>query len=77
MFVHDVNLFVTVQLLDETPAVLSLSKLCEDHGYSCEWVKRSKVTIDQRRIISYLLSFQGYPPILNTVRLQHRYHKTR
>ena len=38
MFVHDLNLFVTVQLLDETLAVLSLGKLCEDHGYSYEWV---------------------------------------
>ena len=37
-YVHDLGLFVTVQPLDETPAVLSLGKLCEDHGYSCEWV---------------------------------------
>ena len=34
IYVHDLGLFVTVQLLDETPAVLSLGKLCEDHGYS-------------------------------------------
>ena len=31
MDVHDLGLFVTVQLLDETPAFLSLGKLCEDH----------------------------------------------
>ena len=37
VFVHDLNLFVTVPLLEETPAVLSLGKLCKDHGYSCEW----------------------------------------
>ena len=36
IYVHDLGLFVTVQLLDETPAVLSLGKLCEDHGYSYE-----------------------------------------
>ena len=34
VFVHDLNLIVTVQLLGETLAVLSLGKLCEDHGYS-------------------------------------------
>ena len=28
VFVHDLDLFVTVQLLDETPAVLSLHKFC-------------------------------------------------
>ena len=42
IFVHDLNLFVTVQLLDETPAVLSFGKLCEDHGYSYEWVSGQK-----------------------------------
>ena len=31
VFVHDLNLFVTVQKLDNTPAVPSLGKLCEDH----------------------------------------------
>ena len=34
VYVHDLNLFVTVQLLEETLAVQSLEKLCEDHGYS-------------------------------------------
>ena len=38
VFVHDLNLFVTVQLLEETPEVLSLEKLCEHHGYSYECV---------------------------------------
>ena len=36
--VYDLDLFVTVQILDDTPAVLSLGQLCEDHGYSYEWV---------------------------------------
>ena len=38
VFVHDLDLFVTVQLLGETPVVLSLGKLCSEHGYSYEWV---------------------------------------
>ena len=42
VFVHDLNLFVTVQLLDETPAVLSQGKLCKDHGYSYEWISGQK-----------------------------------
>ena len=36
--VLDLNQFVAVQLLEETRAVLSLGKLCKDHGYSHEWV---------------------------------------
>ena len=34
VFVHDLKLFVTVQLHEETPAVLSLGKVCQDHRYS-------------------------------------------
>ena len=40
--VHDLNLFVTLQLLEETPAVLLLGKIFEDHGYSYEWVSGQK-----------------------------------
>ena len=40
--VHDLNLLVTVQLPEETLAVLSLAKLCEDHGCSIEWVSGHK-----------------------------------
>ena len=84
MFVHDLNLFVTVQLLNETPAVLSLGKLCEDHGYSYEWVsgQKPRLTKDGKTVISKTDKFvplvvPGLSPILKAVRLQHRYHRTR
>ena len=35
--VKDLDMFVTVQLLEETPAVVFLEKLCEENGYSYEW----------------------------------------
>ena len=35
--VGDLDLFVTGQFLNDTPPVLSLGKLCEDHGYVNEW----------------------------------------
>ena len=35
-------MFLTVKILEDTPAVLSLGKLCEDHGYSDEWTKGQK-----------------------------------
>ena len=31
VYVHDLGLFISVQLLHDTPAVLSLRKLCEEH----------------------------------------------
>ena len=37
VYVKDHDLFVTVQVLDETPAVLSLGMLCSEHDCSYEW----------------------------------------
>ena len=39
VYVCDFDLFVTVQLLEDTPPVLSFGKLCEDHGRSYEWME--------------------------------------
>ena len=53
VFVHDLDRIVTVQLLEDTPAVLSLGKLCEEHGYSCEWARGQKpqLTKSEKRIL--------------------------
>ena len=37
VYVKELDLFVTVMLLEDTRAVLSLGTLCDDHGYSVEW----------------------------------------
>ena len=39
VYVKEVELFATVMLLEDTPAVLSLGKLCEDHGYTNHWTE--------------------------------------
>ena len=49
VYVYDLDLFATVQLLEDTPALLSLGKLCEDHGYTHEVGQWSKATPDQTR----------------------------
>ena len=40
--VKELFLVVTVMLLEETPAVLFLGKLCEDHGYAYHWTSGQK-----------------------------------
>ena len=40
--VKEVDLFVTVMLLEEIPAVLSLGKLCEDQWYTYHWTSGQK-----------------------------------
>ena len=40
--VKELDMFLTVKILEDTPAVLSLGKLCEDLGYSYEWANGQK-----------------------------------
>ena len=40
--VRELDLFVAVMLLEETPAVLSLGKLCQDHGKPVAWTSRNR-----------------------------------
>ena len=46
--VKQLDLFVKVMLLEETPAVLSLVKLCEDHGYSYHWTSGRKPQLTEK-----------------------------
>ena len=47
-YVKELDLFLTVTLLEETPAVLSLGKLCEDHGYTHHWTSGQKPHLTQK-----------------------------
>ena len=47
VYVHDLHTFVTVQLLEDTPAVFSLGKLCKEHDYTCEWPSNREPRLTQ------------------------------
>ena len=53
VYVKELDIFLTMKVLDNTPAVLSLGKLCDDNGYSYEWINGQKPQIikDGIRII--------------------------
>ena len=42
VYVKELDLFLTFMPLEGTPAVLSLGKLCEDHGYTYHWTSGQK-----------------------------------
>ena len=60
VFVHDLNQYTTVQLLEETPAVPSLGQLCKDHGLSCEWVsgQEPRLTINGKSVLCKTYIFE-------------------
>ena len=38
VYVKELDIFLTLKVLKNTPAVLSLGKLCDENGYSYEWI---------------------------------------
>ena len=42
VYVRELDIFLTMKLLENTPAVLSLGKRCDEHGYSYEWINGQK-----------------------------------
>ena len=41
-YVKELDTFLTMKVLENTPAVLSLGKLCDENGYSYEWINGQK-----------------------------------
>ena len=42
VYVKELDIFLTMKVLEDTPAVLSQGKLCDEHGYSHEWINGQK-----------------------------------
>ena len=42
VYVKELGIFLTMKVLENTPAVLSLRKLCDENGYSYEWINGQK-----------------------------------
>ena len=42
VYVKELDIFLTKKVLENTPAVLSLGKLCDENGYSYEWINGQK-----------------------------------
>ena len=42
VYVKELDIFLTMKVLENTPAVLSLGKLCDENEYSYEWINGQK-----------------------------------
>ena len=53
VYVKELDRFLTMKVLENTPAVLSLGKLCDENGCSHEWINGQKPHLieDEIRII--------------------------
>ena len=78
VYVRDLHIFLTKKLLEDTPAVLSLGKLCDEHGYSYEWINGQKrhliknsIRIQCNTRTSYQSWFLVYLQLLQARQPQH------
>ena len=42
VYVKELDIFLIMKVLEDTPAVLTLGKLCDENGYSYEWINGQK-----------------------------------
>ena len=49
VYVKELDIFLTMKVLENTPAVLSFGKLCDENGYSYEWINGQKPHLILRR----------------------------
>ena len=54
---------MTTEVLENTPAVLSLGKLCDEHGYSYEWINGQKTHLSKKGIRT-ICNTENFVPIV-------------
>ena len=66
VYVKELDIYLTMKVLDNTPAVLSLGKLCDENGYSYKWIngqkphlKKDGIRKKAKRRTSFQLWFQA------------------
>ena len=62
-YVKELDIFLTMKVLKDTPAVLSLGKLCDEHGYSYELSNGQKPHLI-KNVIRIQCNTENFVPIV-------------
>ena len=62
VYVEELDIFLTMKVLKNTTAVLSLGKLCDEHGYSYEWINGQKNHISLKNAIRIICNTENFVP---------------
>ena len=66
VYVNELDTFLTMQIIENTPGVFSLGKLCDEHGYPYEWITGQKPHHIQNGI-RIQCSTENFVPIVSPV----------
>ena len=61
--VKELDIFLTMKVFENTPAVLSLGKLCDENGYSYEWINGQKPHL-MKNGIRIICKTENFVPIV-------------
>ena len=64
VYVKELDMFLTMKVLENTPAVLSLGKLCDENGYSYEWISGQKPHLIKNGI-RIICNTENFVPIVS------------
>ena len=64
VYVKELDIFLTMKVLENTPAVLSLGKLCDENGYSYEWINGQKPHLIEKKGIRIQCNTENFVPIV-------------
>ena len=64
MYVKELDIFLTMKVLEDTSAVLSLGMLCDVNGYSFEWINGQKPHLIKNGIRTQC-NTENFVPIVN------------
>ena len=63
VYVKELDIFLTMYVLENTPPVLSLGKLCDENGYSYEWINGQKPHVSKNGI-RIICNTENFVPIV-------------
>ena len=63
VYVKELDIFLTMKVLENTPAVLSLGNLCDENGYSFEWINGQKPHLIQDGI-RIICNTENFVPVV-------------
>ena len=63
VYVKELDIFLTMKVLEDKPAVLSLGKLCDEHGYSHEWINGQKPHLI-KNVVRIQCNTENFVPIV-------------
>ena len=63
VYVTELDIFLSMKVLENTPAVLSLGKLCDENGYSYEWINGQKPHLI-KNVVRIQCNTENFVPIV-------------